>query len=422
MSTVPVAQDQPPRSPRGSTSRVLHSVELFAGAGGLTLGLKLAEFELICLVEQDPQCCDTLRTNGLVLGLDPYNLIEDQIEKISLEHLYGIGVLAAGAPCQPFSSAGHGRGHSDQRNMFPQVIRAVREARPRAFVIENVRGLLFDRARDYFLSVLARLRTPSRESADHMLAEDYHKSQPEPSQDDEYRVYHTLLDAADYGLAQHRPRLFVVGLAQSEASWTWPEPTHSRDALVVALLEDDYWERHDVDKAVRDRVRKRLPNPRLNPQGEPWTTLRDVLATLGPPGTSVESAVDPAHVFVPGARLYRRHTGSPLDWVAKTVKSGVHGSPGGEHIVLLDDGSHRYLTVRECAVLQGFPATYELPKLRTPAMRQLGNAVPVTVAEAVGSRLREVLRNDRARGRGGARDGRHHAVSSHPSDARQDRV
>jgi len=96
---------------------------------------------------------------------------------------------------------------------------------------------------------------------------------------------------------------------------------------------------------------------------------------------------------VPDARLYPKHTGSKLDWPAKTVKAGVHGCPGGEHIVVFDDGSHRYFTVRECGLLQGFPRKYAFPVLRTPAMRQIGNAVPVPVAAAVGAQLVKVLGN-----------------------------
>lgn len=109
-------------------------------------------------------------------------------------------------------------------------------------------------------------------------------------------------------------------------------------------------------------------------------------ARLGAPLLGGEDG-DPSHRFIPGARLYKKHAGSRLDWPAKTVKAGVHGCPGGEHIVLLDDGSHRYLTLRECAALQGFPDDYALDEVRTPAMRQLGNAVPVALAEAIGRSL-----------------------------------
>lgn len=208
-----------------------------------------------------------------------------------------------------------------------------------------------------------------------------------------------MLNAADFGLAQNRQRLFIVGLRPELADrWEWPEGAYDKDALLAALLEDEYWERHKVPKATRQRVRagftdytkKRL---RKHPSSKlPWRTVRDFLIDRPKPSKTAKTAADPWHVHVPDARLYERHTGSRLDWPAKTVKAGVHGCPGGEHIVVFDDGTHRYFTVRECALLQGFPTDYAFATLRTPAMRQIGNAVPPPVAEAVGNRLRKVLR------------------------------
>jgi DNA (cytosine-5)-methyltransferase 1 len=198
-----------------------------------------------------------------------------------------------------------------------------------------------------------------------------------------------LLNAADYGLPQHRVRLVVVGMRADQAAWSWPEPTHSRAALIHALRADDYWDQHEVPDRVRRQVRRRLPPLHAGSPEERWVTLRDVVRRLGPPSSSPNG--DPSHVLVPGARLYPRHTGSPLDWPAKSVKAGVHGSPGGEHVLLRDTGTFRYLTVRECAALQGFPDDYALPSLRGHAMRQLGNAVPVGLAEALGKRMAKAL-------------------------------
>jgi len=91
------------------------------------------------------------------------------------------------------------------------------------------------------------------------------------------------------------------------------------------------------------------------------------------------------HVGIPGARLYKGHSGNPLDWQAKTIKAGVHGVPGGEHVVLLDDGTHRYLTVRECARVQTFPDDWHFKGPRSEASRQIGNAVPVRLAKIMGT-------------------------------------
>lgn len=97
------------------------------------------------------------------------------------------------------------------------------------------------------------------------------------------------------------------------------------------------------------------------------------------------------HIGIPGARLYKGHTGNALDKPAKTIKAGDHGNPGGEHVMLKDDGSIRYLTVRECARVQTFPDAYQFNGSRTEAMRQIGNAVPVSLAKTLTCSIREVL-------------------------------
>jgi DNA (cytosine-5)-methyltransferase 1 len=385
-----------PRHARKSgRTETLRSLELFAGAGGLALGLNRVGFEPSLLVDFDPRSCETLRANGsagrrYTCG---WPIKDDDVRHLDYGTYEGVDLLSAGAPCQPFSIGGRLRAEGDDRNMFPEAVRAVREVRPRAFVLENVRGLLFSRARPYFDYLVAELRAPSRAAR---RQEDwqahYARLAKVPPRRQEYRVHWRLLNAADYGVGQNRPRLVIVGIrADQGREWTWPEPTHSRDALIAALHADHYWDEHGVARAVRNRVRARLPRYRPNGVDEDrWRTLRDLTRRLGPPSRS-PIGNDPAHVHVPGARLYTKHTGSTLDWPAKTVKAGVHGCPGGEHIVVKDNGSYRYLTVRECASLQGFPTDYALPEARGLAMRQLGNAVPVPLAEAVGTKLREVL-------------------------------
>ena len=375
----------------------LRTVELFAGAGGLALGLKRAGFRPRLLVDSDERSCATLRANThrLLDGDPTAEIRQADVRELDYRRYEGIDLLSAGAPCQPFSQGGRLRGEDDDRNMFPEAIRAVREIRPRAFFMENVRGLLFPRVRPYFDYLLAELRVPSRPIR---AGEDWktHHAALEaiPEEDHEYRVYWRLVNAADFGLAQVRPRLVIVGLSADEGGWSWPTATYSRTALLRELRVDRYWDAHEVSEHIRCSIRRRLP-PCQEPigygVGRRWRTLRDVTRDLGPPIRSRRDQHDPAHVFVPGARLYRKHTGSPLDWPAKTVKAGVNGSPGGEHILVRDNRSFRYLTVRECAALQGFPKRYALPELRGVAMRQLGNAVPVPLAEAIGKKLVEVL-------------------------------
>jgi len=386
--TAPSAQTQviPPPAPPTA-------LELFAGAGGLALGVHRAGFALVDIIEVDEACCATLRSNASRLGVEQGFDARD-VRTVDFSAYEGIDLLCGGAPCQPFSRAGRRRGRFDERNMLPEVVRAVAQSQPRAFLIENVRGLLFESAENYFKSIIARLRNPTVADPGPVGNEDlYWASAPAPSERDQYAVSFRLLDTADFGLSQRRPRLFIVGIRQDLVDrFEWPVGKFSRESLVEDLRGPQYWRDHPkAPPAARTLARERLPKHSLKRGANRWRTLRDLMVELGPPALNAELTDDPSHVVVPGARLYGKHTGSPIDWVAKTVKAGVHGSPGGEHIVVHHDGSFRYLTVRECARLQGFPADYELPAKRTPAMKQLGNAVAVNVAEAVSGQLRACL-------------------------------
>ena len=108
---------------------------------------------------------------------------------------------------------------------------------------------------------------------------------------------------------------------------------------------------------------------------------------LPEPEDGVESPKIKHHVGIPGARLYKGHSGNPLDWPAKTIKAGVHGVPGGEHVICLDNGGHRYMTVRECARVQTFPDPWVFKGPRSEASRQIGNAVPVRLARIMGKAI-----------------------------------
>jgi DNA (cytosine-5)-methyltransferase 1 len=370
-------------------------VELFAGAGGMAAGIHEAGYELVDLIESDEVCCGTLRRNADLYGWkDPSQIDARDVKTIDWSAFEGVDLVCAGAPCQPFSHGGRQNWRHDERNMLGEVVKAIAVARPRAFVIENVRGLLFPGQVCYFRSIIARLRRPTAEDPSTKGNEDlYWLRAPAEGPGDDYHVGFNMLDCADFGLAQRRPRLFIIGLRRDvNRQLQWPVGGYSRASLVEDLRGEEYWARYpDVSNAARTRARAKLPQKQLKRRGRRWRTLRDVLEELGAPAERPSAARDPWHVKVPGARLYGRHTGSPIDWVSKTIKAGVHGSPGGEHIVVHTSKRFRYLTVRECAALQGFPPSFRPPELRTPAMRQLGNAVPVAVAEAVGRELSHAL-------------------------------
>lgn len=374
----------------------LSSVELFAGAGGLALGLSRAGFVPRLVTDWDARACATLRANA-----DPprnytagWPIRQQDVRRIKYTDAGTVDLLSAGAPCQPFSQAGLGLGHQDSRNMFSEVLRAVRQLKPRAFILENVRGLVFPRSRPYFDYLLAQLHSPSLTPGRYRTVE-RHKDVLDglTAGEHEYRVDWKLFNAADFGLAQNRIRLVIVGIhADVPDSFAWPDASHSRLALLDALHGGEYWEHHRLPQRIRLETQHWIPKKPCPcvPRDESarWLTVRDLTQQLGPLGGRPD---DPWHVLVPGARLYAKHSGSPLDWPAKTVKAGVHSCPGGEHVLVDDRGSHRYLSVRECASLQGFPEDYVLPEFRMHAMRQLGNAVPVNLAEALGGQLVKAL-------------------------------
>jgi DNA (cytosine-5)-methyltransferase 1 len=172
-------------------------------------------------------------------------------------------------------------------------------------------------------------------------------------------------------------------------------PTHSRDRLLWdQYVTGEYWNRHKLrprrePTLARDAARVRaLRDSGQAPAGLAWVTVRDALRGLGEPNGKAN------HVPQPGARVYKGHTGSPLDLPAKALKAGDHGVPGGENMMVRDDGSVRYFTTREAARLVGLPDDYVFPRSWTENMRQLGNAVPAQLGEAAARWLVDAISGD----------------------------
>jgi DNA (cytosine-5)-methyltransferase 1 len=306
-------------------------------------------------------------------------------------------LVSGGPPCQPFSLGGRHGAYDDTRDMFPQAIRAVREARPHAFIFENVKGLTRTSFRNYFEYIRLQLEHPEvtiREDeawTEHLTRlEKHHTSGRRNGL--HYRLVTQVLNAANFGIAQRRERVFFVGFRDDlNVQWSFPPETHSQHALAWEKHHGEYWDRHKVSRPMRG------PLPRLgsheSPRDFPWKTVRDALLGLPDPEHSPrEAEYHSNHRFQPGARSYPGHTGSPIDEPAKTLKAGVHGVPGGENMLLKPTGQVRYFTVRESARLQTFPDEYVFHGSWTETMRQLGNAVPVDLARIVGEGVASQLR------------------------------
>ncbi len=381
----------------------MKTVELFAGAGGLGVGVASAGFETVAVIERDPHCCSTIRANQS-RDFDPvthWPLFEGDIKEFDFRALGdSVDLVSGGPPCQPFSLGGKHRGHRDDRDMFPQAIRAVRELRPRAFLFENVKGLTRRAFANYFEYIRLQLmypdvhRQPRQDWTDHLARLEQHHTLGR-NRGLHYNVLTRVLNAADFGVPQRRERVFFVGFRDDlSVDWSFPEPTHSLGALLWSQHQSgEYWERHRIRRPPRaptSRGSSIVWEAEL--RLEPWRTVRDVLFDLPDPELDpYASFLYENHRFQPGARSYPGHTGSPLDEPAKTIKAGDHGVPGGENMLRRPNGSVRYFSVRESARLQTFADSFVLRGSWTESMRQLGNAVPVDLARHLGTAIRDHL-------------------------------
>jgi len=379
----------------------MKSIELFAGAGGLGIGTHRAGFEPMMMLEWDRWCCTTLREN--LAGQErsqtaPWRIIESDIRWMDFRSFEGeVDFVSGGPPCQPFSLGGKHGAHHDNRDMFPQAVRAIRQVKPKAFLFENVKGLTRASFTSYFEYIKLQLESPtiSRKAKEDWVG---HLARLEEQKTKggfnglRYNVVARVLNAANFGVPQRRERVFFVGIRSDLGiEWHFPEGEYSKEALDWSKTTGNYWDQLKVRKKERPVA---AGKPMSAPLGskKPWVTVRQALEGLPDAERNPKAALQFLnHRQQPGARSYAGHTGSPLDEPAKTLKAGVHGVPGGENMLRRPDGSVRYFTVRESARLQTFPDTFVLHGAWSEAMRQLGNAVPVTLAEILARDIRKHL-------------------------------
>ncbi len=367
-------------------------LEIFSGAGGLATGIGLSGVNHTAFVEWNSDACKTLRTN-----YDEKIVFEGDIRTYDFSQCMGVDIIAGGPPCQPFSMGGKARGNLDERDMFPAAIRSIRDVLPRAFFFENVKGLLRPNFKSYLDYILLQLRFPTIRNSDddcsthidNILRQS--KSIPLSQQ---YDVQIHLVNAANYGVPQKRERVIIVGFRRDlEVSWSLPSITHSCDSLLWdKYVTNSYWDKHGISPtneefAIFAKMKNALSLKYgfFPPELFPWRTIRDALINI--PSVGDENHFPSEHIIREGAREYPGHTGSPVDDPAKTVKAGSHGVPGGENMIKFPDGTLRYFTIFEAKRLQTFPDEYRIVGSWTEAMRQLGNAVPVKLAQIISSSI-----------------------------------
>jgi DNA (cytosine-5)-methyltransferase 1 len=304
-------------------------LEICAGAGGQSLGLEQASFTHVAAVELDEDACETLSRNR-----EEWNVIKRDVHNFDGSAYQGVDLLAGGVPCPPFSIAGKQLGADDERDLFPQALRLVEECRPEAVMLENVRGLSTARFAGYREQVLERL---------HGLG---------------YKTSWQVLNACEFGVPQLRPRFILVAMRPHVFKhFQWPHPVGTPPTVGEALL--------------------------------------DLMAEDGWPGASswAERANGIGPTLVGGSRKHGGPDLGPTRAREGWLRLGVNGLGLADAPPQPVDpiGYIPKLTVPMAAVIQGFPRGWKIEGRKTAAYRQVGNAFPPPVAEAVGISIREAI-------------------------------
>ena len=308
--------------------RLLTCVEICAGAGGQALGLAMAGFVHVALVEYEADYCEVLKKNR-----PEWNVICADVHDFDGRPYRGVDLLAGGVPCPPFSVAGKQLGQDDDRDLFPEAIRLIREIKPKAVMLENVRGFLdpgFEAYRNHIFNSI---------------------------QDLGYSTHIKLLNASNFGVPQLRPRVVIIGIRNDQyGAFAYPEdrPDSAKTVgeTLYDLMAENKWTGAKRWAEQADRIAptlvggsKKHGGPDLGP-----TRARKAWAELGVDGRGIADTA-PAPGF---------------------------------------DGMPR-LTSRMMARIQGFPDTWIFGSRKTVACRMIGNAFPPPVAKAVGEQIKECL-------------------------------
>jgi DNA (cytosine-5)-methyltransferase 1 len=305
------------------------SIEICAGAGGQALGLEMAGFNHLALVEYEKDYCDCLKTNRPLWNVKcmDVRLFDGKSFRNKID------LLSGGVPCPPFSIAGKQLGADDERDLFPQMLRLVDEIQPRVVMIENVRGFMGKQFENYRMAILNRLNILG------------------------YNIHIQLLNASDYGVPQLRPRAIIIGIRTDIFdlfSFPRPKPTMSKSVgeALFDLMSANGWKGAKKWREIANKVAptlvggsKKHGGPDLGP-----TRARQAWAEMGIDGRGIANEA-PTEDF---------------------------------------EGMPR-LTPKMMARLQGFPDNWHFCNRKTTACRMIGNAFPPPVAKEIGIKIKQVL-------------------------------
>lgn len=355
------------------------AISLFTGAGGLDIGFERAGFRIISGIEINKKYFQTLLINkqkeisiseGESFHLEKTILINDDIRAVELEKLNPdnqvVDCIIGGPPCQSFSSAGKQKTIFDPRGaLIYEFVRTIQYFMPKTFLLENVRGL-----------VTARGKNNEPGEILHDLLKKF--------QEVGYSCRVGLLNSADYGSFQRRVRCFIIGTRISNAP-TFPMPTHSKNPVLSFIPE---YQQHKW-KTLADFLEIHMDNDRSNwiyPTPELYDQLRNITDGSGLKSVGRVEATRPS-----GHWGYRQGTFiSDLTLPARTVTGS-----SSQDWIRLKDGTLRRLTLKEVALLQGFPKEWEFYGSKADAYQQIGNAVPTVFGELIGNALYKHLFDDK---------------------------
>jgi DNA (cytosine-5)-methyltransferase 1 len=406
--------------PMGPSDHVLTSIEICAGAGGQAIGLHKAGFKHLALVEIDRYAVETLREN--IRLLEEWSWERDYCDVISgdvndflplpqegnpeaglkrpLKFLGGpleagkLDLLAGGVPCPPFSHAGKQLGKDDERDLFPRMLELVDELRPKAVMIENVRGIKDAKFEEYRAYIEARLQGGWARHPDTGVEQDFLGLG--------YQVCEwEVLEASDFGVPQLRPRAVLVAIQENilgDLKFVWPTATGSPRSVFAAL-----------EKSMDERYK-----PYLNAGGDVAKEARRCLKKWKEHASSAALSKKDGGIAPTLVGGSKKHGGADLGpsrakaaWkqlgvsgmgVANDYEEGKKKKSQGRDLFGADGPM---LTVEQAAIIQGFPPNWTFTGGKTAQYRQVGNAFPPPVAEAVGKAVADVLRAARERDAGG---------------------
>lgn len=307
---------------------MLTSLEICAGAGGQALGLEMAGFKHAGLVEIDTNACNTLALNR-----PDWKIFQEDLREFSGKDFTGIDLLAGGVPCPPFSVAGHQLGENDERDLFPDALRLVKKIKPKAVLLENVKGLFNPSFNDYREKILYELKSMG------------------------YIADWRLLNASDFGVSQLRPRTILVAIQKKiDTEFKWPKTLKNDPPSVGALL-------HDLMASNRWKLASN------------WASNANKIAPT----------------IVGGSKKHGGPDLGPTRAKRAWAELGIDGNGIADEAPSKEFVGHPKLTVKMAARVQGFPDEWLISGKKTAAYRQVGNAFPPPVAFAVGKEIAKAL-------------------------------